>query len=190
LIDALTKAAQGPQGQKLLQYLAIGPIDPQPVDDPKILRGLRGRAASVVTKLIDAASALVAVATLGGADALLFAGLGGALAVLAKHLKLDGRWCNDQARDHPPAEVQGHVAALSQGQGGEHQAPSGHAQGHDHGLSPGHPAGDQHHSKEVDSDDHGQHEGDECDARRCWWGYPTWVGCLSNYLPGQSACVK
>ena len=119
---------------------------------------LGGRVASVVTKLIDAA-----VATLGGADALLFAGLGGALAVLAKHLKLDGRWCNDQARYHPP-EVQGHVAALSQGQGGEHQAPSGHAQGHDHGLSPGHPAADQHHSEEVDSDDHGQHEGDECDA--------------------------
>ena len=43
---------------------------------PKILRGLRGRAAPVVTKLIDAASALVPVATLGGADALLFAGLG------------------------------------------------------------------------------------------------------------------
>ena len=56
------------------------------------------------------------------------------------------------------------LAALSQGQGGEHHTPSGHAQGHDHGLSPGHPAGDQHHSKEVDSDDHGQHEGDECDA--------------------------
>ena len=30
---------------------------------PKILRGLHGRAASVVMKLIDAASALVAVAT-------------------------------------------------------------------------------------------------------------------------------
>jgi hypothetical protein len=32
-VDALTKAVQGPQGQKLLQYLAIGPIDPQPVDE-------------------------------------------------------------------------------------------------------------------------------------------------------------
>lgn len=63
-VDAFTKAAQGPPGQKLLQYLAIGPIDPQPVDEAEDSSCLHGRAASVVMKLIDAASALVAIATL------------------------------------------------------------------------------------------------------------------------------
>eukprot|EP00435_Cladocopium_sp_Y103_P046065 s1483_g13.t1 len=123
-VDALTKAVQGPQFQKLLQYLAIGPIDGEPVDQSKVVRGLRKCANSVVTKLLAAASALVAVATLGGADAPLLTSLGGALAILAQYLKGNSPAVLDALTTNAPAST------TSEGVHSQQAQPSELANGH------------------------------------------------------------